>query len=517
LRQKLDQQGSFEATGLQTIEPEQLSEESTTNIGLVETSTIDTWPSVSVPILFYERLSVPHIDMATNAITSSGNSSIPITVVTTREASPNLPSSVRATTVSAATTSHSGPSPSIVAATPPFTPSATGPPFSYGMPSSGTSPALTYSTLQTLGLGAGSSNAPLQGQIGGIPVPFNAFPYAGGHISPSSPSLGALHQQSAGQPSHTSSFGVGSQGTPAQTLSVGLSPFVWNGTFGNNTFASTSFPSGGTPIFGQSTPAQGTILVPGAHIPGPWNSRQGSIPSSGMSFWGNSFHSQWNPGQTSMPLPSGLAWGNPPQSPSNTMNAQHPMSFMGNQPMMSPQMQNTYAGQGHGFYQNPGQQPNFSWQPGASQTPGPFFLGYQQQPKLPFLVTLHFPNLARLLNDPICHDPRWPPMPTKLPSDIPKFEAKPNEDPGDHVTTFHLWCSSNSLKDDSVQLQLFQRTLIGSASKWYIELDRSRYFSFGKLAMAFLKHFQLPVRYDVGTKLLANFEQTTADHISDHI
>jgi hypothetical protein len=39
-----------------------------------------------------------------------------------------------------------------------------------------------------------------------------------------------------------------------------------------------------------------------------------------------------------MPLPSGPAWGNPSQSPSNTMNAQHPMSFMGNQPMMSPQM-----------------------------------------------------------------------------------------------------------------------------------------------------------------------------------
>jgi hypothetical protein len=235
-----------------------------------------------------------------------------------------------------------------------------------------------------------------------------------------------------------------------QTLLVGLSPFFWNGTFGNNTFASTTFPSGGTPIFGQSTPAQGTIPAPGAHILGPWNSRQGFVPSYGMSFWGNSFHSQWNPGQTSMPLPSGLAWGNPSQISSNMMNAQHPMSFMGNQPMMSPQMQNPYTGQGHGFYQNPGQQPNFSWKLGASQTPGPFFPGYQQQPKLPFLATLHLPNLTRLLNDPICHDPRWHPMPTKLPSNIPKFEAKPNEDPGDHVTTFHLWCSSNSLKDDSV-------------------------------------------------------------------
>jgi hypothetical protein len=88
-------------------------------------------------------------------------------------------------------------------------------------------------------------------------------------------------------------------------------------------------------------------------------------------------------------------------------------------------------------------------------------------------------------------------MPMKLPSDIPKFEAKPNEDPGDHVTTFHLWCPFNSLKDDSIQLRLFQ---------WYIELDRSRYSSFGELAMAFLNHFQLPMRYDAGTELLANFE-----------
>jgi hypothetical protein len=174
-----------------------------------------------------------------------------------------------------------------------------------------------------------------------------------------------------------SSLGAGSQGTPAQTLPVDSSPFVWNRMFGNNTFASTAFPSGGTPIFGQSTPAQGTIPAPGAHIAGPWSSGQGFVPSSRMLFWGNSFHSQWNPGQTSMPLPSGPAWGNPSQILSHMMNAQHPMSFMGNQPMMSPQMKKPYAGLGHGFYQNPSQQPNFSWQPGASQTPGPFFPGYQ--------------------------------------------------------------------------------------------------------------------------------------------
>jgi hypothetical protein len=94
LRQKLDQQGSFEATGLQTIELEQLLEESTTNIGLVETSATDTWPSVSVPILFYERLSVPHTTMETNIVTSSRNPSIPTTVATTGEEYPNLSSSV---------------------------------------------------------------------------------------------------------------------------------------------------------------------------------------------------------------------------------------------------------------------------------------------------------------------------------------------------------------------------------------------------------------------------------------
>jgi hypothetical protein len=205
LRQKLDQQGSFKATGLQTIVPEKLLEESIANLGSVETPTTDTCPSVIVPIQFYEHLSVPHTVMEPNAVTSSGNSSIPTTVATTGEASPNFPSSVRVTTVSAATTLHSGLTPSIVAATTLFTPSVTGPPFSYGMPSSGTSPAITYSTLQTLGLGAWSSRAPLQGQLGGIPIPFNAFPYIGGHISPSSPSLGGLHQQSAEQPAHMSS------------------------------------------------------------------------------------------------------------------------------------------------------------------------------------------------------------------------------------------------------------------------------------------------------------------------
>jgi hypothetical protein len=35
--------------------------------------------------------------------------------------------------------------------------------------------------------------------------------------------------------------------------------------------------------------------------------------------------------------------------------------------------------------------------------------------------------------------------------------------------------------------------------------------------MVFLNHFQLPVRYNVDTELLANFEKTKADHILDQI
>ena len=118
--------------------------------------------------------------------------------------------------------------------------------------------------------------------------------------------------------------------------------------------------------------------------------------------------------------------------------------------MTSQQVQHLNAILGHGIYQNPGQQPNFSWQPGASQNPGPYLPAHIQQLKIPFLETFHFPDLSRLLNDPICHDLHWPPMPTKLRSDILKFEGKPNEYPGDHVTTFHLWCSYKSLRDEFV-------------------------------------------------------------------
>jgi hypothetical protein len=179
-------------------------------LGTVETPTTNILAPFITPIQFYECQTVLHTTMETNDVTPSGNSSIPTMVVPTGEFSPpNPPSSVQATTVSTTSTSHSGPISSLAVVTTPFTSSTIGPPFSYGMPSLSTSPVLSYSTLQTLGLGAGSSSAPLQGHIGGTPTPFNAFPYGGGHIPPSSPSLGGSHQQSVGQPIYHSLFGAG--------------------------------------------------------------------------------------------------------------------------------------------------------------------------------------------------------------------------------------------------------------------------------------------------------------------
>ena len=101
-------------------------------------------------------------------------------------------------------------------------------------------------------------------------------------------------------------------------------------------------------------------------------------------------------------------------------------------------------------------------------------------------------------------------IPHKLPSDIPKFNRNTGEDPSNHVMTYHLWYSSNSLNDDSIQLCLFQRMLTGLCAKWYIELPRDSFDNFTALATIFLTHFQLPIRYEIGMELLTNFKQTNA-------
>jgi hypothetical protein len=139
------------------------------------------------------------------------------------------------------------------------------------------------------------------------------------------------------------------------------------------------------------------------------------------------------------------------------------------------------------------------------------------QPRLPFLATLNLPDFSKLMNDPVCHDPTWPPIPTKLPLDILKFEGKNGEDLGDHVTTFNLWCSSNSLNDYSIRLRLFKLTLIGVFIKWYIKLPRGAYGAFSHMVLFFLNHFQLSVCYDDGLEILSTLRRDKATHILDQI
>ena len=73
------------------------------------------------------------------------------------------------------------------------------------------------------------------------------------------------------------------------------------------------------------------------------------------------------------------------------------------------------------------------------------------------------------------------------------------------------------MNEDSVRLRLFQRTLMSTAAKWYIELPSAAFSIFWGLASAFLSQFQLQVRYDFKTDLLSTFRQNKATHISDHI
>jgi hypothetical protein len=137
--------------------------------------------------------------------------------------------------------------------------------------------------------------------------------------------------------------------------------------------------------------------------------------------------------------------------------------------------------------------------------------------QMPYLASLNIPYLTKLTNDPILHDDTWPAMPTKLPSDIPNFEGKAGDDPANHVMTFHLWCSSNSIMEYSVRLRLFQHTLTGPSAKWYVEEKPGSHTTFESLAKAFLTFFQLPIRHDNGLELLSNFKKTSATHIADHI
>jgi hypothetical protein len=188
--------------------------------------------------------------MEENDATSSGSPHTPSMTTTTRGVSPpKSPSQVRATMISTASTSGSGSIPSMVAITTPFTQSATSPSFSYRMPNFDMNSVLSYSTLQTLGLGVGILNVALQGSMGGTSAPYNYFPYDGGHISPSSPSLDDTPQQPVWSTMNYNLSRAGSQGPSSSTTPMGSLSFSLFGAFGNNTFSSAIHLGRGKPWF----------------------------------------------------------------------------------------------------------------------------------------------------------------------------------------------------------------------------------------------------------------------------
>ena len=115
------------------------------------------------------------------------------------------------------------------------------------------------------------------------------------------------------------------------------------------------------------------------------------------------------------------------------------------------------------------------------------------------------------------HHPNWPLVPIKIPNDIPKFKGKMGDEPFSHITTYPLWCVSNSMLDDSIKFCLFPHTLTGNATKWFIELPTSSFRDFGSLSMALLTHFQLLISYEMGMDLLSSLCQNTTTNILDHI
>jgi hypothetical protein len=137
--------------------------------------------------------------------------------------------------------------------------------------------------------------------------------------------------------------------------------------------------------------------------------------------------------------------------------------------------------------------------------------------KLPLLATLDLLDLSRLTNDPINHAPFLHAIPAKLSFNILELEGKLGEDLNNHVMTFYLWRSSNSLMNDSIFLRIFQRTLTGATMKWYIELPRNSFVDFNYLSMDFLMHFQFPIQYVTGTKLFTSLRKSSSTHISGHI
>ena len=71
--------------------------------------------------------------------------------------------------------------------------------------------------------------------------------------------------------------------------------------------------------------------------------------------------------------------------------------------------------------------------------------------------------------------------------------------------------------DNSIRLRLFQHTLTGTTTKWYIELPQAKYLDFKSLAFMFLQYFEIPVCCDDDVEIFLSCHQNTATHITNRI
>jgi hypothetical protein len=138
-------------------------------------------------------------------------------------------------------------------------------------------------------------------------------------------------------------------------------------------------------------------------------------------------------------------------------------------------------------------------------------------PHMPYLASLNISDLTKLTNDPILHNPTWPAMPTKLPSDILKFEGKAGDDPANHIMTFSPMVFFEQHHGRVHPIEVISMYTHYPSAKWYVEERSGSHTTFESLAKSFLIFFELPIRHDNGLELISDFKQTASTHIADHI
>jgi hypothetical protein len=235
-------------------------------------------------------------------------------------------------------------------------------PFSYGMPN--------FTSQFSNSIPATGPNASIG--LGGTTPPYTPFSFGGSQIPQTTPNMGGIPSFNPG----SNPLASGWSNQPGGQASAQVSSYTLT--------SSVLIP---TNMFGMTNPPLSSRFTPrGGQFHTLGNPQPGATPTRGKFY---------NPHQN---IPTGM---------------------MPNQPLMNHPGGGSYnPKQGHGAYQNP----RWVAVPQTQSFQGAW--GQMSQPRLPFLATLNLPDLSKLMNDHVCHDPTWPPIPTKLPSDIPKFKVR---------------------------------------------------------------------------------------------